>query len=195
MYHSPQLMVPEAGKSKPRPPWLRGPRRDGFLGQKGHVWTMPSTAEQNRLVSQPGLIHLPLPGQSPLLSCSCQGLHCFSGYVPLLPALTPQFPSDLSTKAVSVHVSPILLPLTKSVLVYCLFPFSHSDLASCSWGFESCFSKTWVSQCHRDLDINDVILFIGICSSLSKIFCCQRTLHSARAGERPSYCRAWKVTA
>lgn len=66
----------------------------------------------------------------------------------LLPALMPPCPGELSIKAATVDIRPILLPLTKPALVYSVFLSSRGDLSLRSWGFESCFSETWASQCH-----------------------------------------------
>ena len=128
----------------------QGSRRDGFLGQKGRVWTMSSTGEQSRTISflnQGQCVSLCLPWQTALLLMS-RSLMLLGGTSLLLPALMSHFPGDPSIKAASVHISPILLPLTKSVLVYPVFLSSHSDLASCSWGFENCFRETWTSRHH-----------------------------------------------
>lgn len=70
--------------------------------------------------------------------------------MPLTVCLTASFQvfqAQRTEANLSVHTSPILLPLTKSVLVYSVFLSSLSNLALCPWGFESHFSETWTSPC------------------------------------------------
>lgn len=108
-----------------------------------------SRAEPSHFSVWADVFHFACPWPEPTaLLLMSRSLTLCGGMSFLLPALTSRFPGELSIKGASVHIGPILLPSTKPVLVYSAFLSSHSDFALCSWGFDSCFSKTWTSPCY-----------------------------------------------